>query len=92
MNLIKDLLAHWYDSNVQTIRELLFILGPICFGEIWLMLKSSTAEVLWHDPLAIILFILITIPWIHSPRLPPKRRVSRCEKGKSPNLNSIALF
>jgi hypothetical protein len=36
MNLIKDLLARWYDSNVQTICELLFI--PICFAEIWLML------------------------------------------------------
>jgi len=38
MNLIKDLLAHWYDLNVQTVCELLFILGPIHFGEIWLML------------------------------------------------------
>ena len=92
MNLIKDLLAHWYDSNVQTVCELLFILGPVCFGEIWLMLKSSAAEVLRHDPLAIILFILITVPWIQSPRLSPRRRVSWCEKGKRPNVNSTALL
>ena len=38
MNLIKDLPARWYDSNVQTVCELLFILGPVCFNEIWLML------------------------------------------------------
>jgi hypothetical protein len=25
MNLIKDLQAHWYDSNVQTVCQLLFI-------------------------------------------------------------------
>ena len=64
MNLIKDLLAHWYDSNVQTVCELLFILGPICFSEIWLMLKSSNIEVLRHDPLVIILLIFITVLWI----------------------------